>query len=235
MRTLALVVLAALAPGAAVAQEPARAVIERAITAHGGHEKLSRARADRARLQGSLYIGLSRVAFTNDVTVQLPRLYRSVVQMQEGNRTRTVVHCLENDQPTISLDGQPQAVSASHATQLRQTLELESALRLVPLLSDSRYTLQHLGDFKLEGRVVVGIRVAGRGQRDLKLYFDRQTALLVKTEHLLDGPGGQDVTQEAYYRDYREVGGWKRPGRVAAYRDGKKVMEAELIDAQPLP
>ena len=36
---------------------------------------------------------------------------------------------------------------------------------------------------------------------------------------------------EAFYRDHREVGGYRRPGRAAAYRDGRKVLEGELIDA----
>ena len=51
------------------------------------------------------------------------------------------------------------------------------------------------------------MRVQGKGQRDLKLYFDRQKGLLVKAEHLLDGVGGKDVHQEVYYSDYREAGG----------------------------
>jgi hypothetical protein len=231
MRTaLALVVLAGLAP-AVVAQESARAVIERAITAHGGREKLSRVRADRVRLRGVLHVGTARVAFTNEVTVQLPRYYRSVVEVRIESRTQTIIHVLTGDEASITIDGQPQTISASHRSQLRQTLELEGAMRLVPLLTDPAYRLTHLGTFQLQARDVVGIRVQGKGQRDLKLYFDREKALLVKAEHLLDGPGGKDVRQEVYYSDYREAGGYLRPGRMAAYRDGKKVMEAELIDA----
>jgi hypothetical protein len=66
----------------------------------------------------------------------------------------------------------------------------------------------------------------------LRLYFDQQTALLIKAEHLLDGPAGQDVRQEAFYSDYREMGGYLRPGKVTVHRDGRKVMDAELIQAQ---
>jgi hypothetical protein len=234
MRTaVALVVVAGLA-SAVRAQESPRAVIERAIVAHGGYEKLARVRADRVRFRGLLHVGGSSVAFTNEVTMHLPAHYRSVVQITDKGRSRTIIHALEGEQASITLDGQPQQVSGAHLAQLRQTLDLESALRLVPLLSDPAYTIAFLGAFACQGKEVLGIRVQGKGQRDLKLYFDRQTGLLVKTEHFLDGPGGKDVRQEAFYSDYREAGGYLRPGRLAAYRDGKKVMEAELIDAVPL-
>jgi hypothetical protein len=234
MRTaLTLVIVLGLGP-AVMAQESARAVVERAIAAHGGPEKLARLRAERVRLRGVLYVGGSRVPFANEVTVQLPHSYRSVVEVKIGSGTQTVVHVLTGDEASITIDGQPQTVPATHRSQLRQTLELESAVRLVPLLTDSSFTLTHLGTFQMQGREVVGLRVQGKGQRDLKLYFDREKALLVKAEHLLDGPGGKDVRQECFYSDYRESGGHLRPGRMAAYRDGKKVMEAELIDAVPL-
>jgi hypothetical protein len=234
MRTgLALVIVVGLAP-AIRAQEVPRAVLERAIAAHGGHEKLARVRADRVRVRGVLYVGLSTVSFTNEVTKQLPGRYRSVVQVADKGRTHTVIHRLDGDKASLTLDGQPQELSGSALTQFRQTLELESALRLVPLLNDPANVLTSLGTFALQGKTVVGIRVQGKGQRDLKLYFDSQSALLVKTEHRLDGPGGKDVVQEAYYSNYREAGGYRRPGRVAAYRDGKKVMEAELVEAVPL-
>jgi hypothetical protein len=226
---LVLVVLAGLAPVVG-AQESARAVVERAVTAHGGMEKLSRARADRTQMRGVIYVGKSAVPFTSEVTVQLPKKYRSVVQLRDGERTRTLVHDLDGDKASITIDDKAQPAQGTHLNQLRQTLELERALRLAPLLDEKEFTLTHLGEFKLFDRIVIGIGIKGQGQRDLKLYFDQQTALLVKTEQMIDGDG-KDVRQEAFYRDHREVGGHKRPGRAAAYRDGKKVMEAELIDA----
>lgn len=211
------------------AQETPRTVIERAIAAHGGYEKLSRARADRARLRGNVHAGSSVVPFTSEVTVQLPQRYRSAVTMGEGVAAHTIVHEMDGSQVTITVDGKPQSAQGAQVNQLRQTLELEAALRLVPLLDEKAYALSHLGEFGLLGRVVVGVGVRGQGQRDLKLYFDRETALLVKTEQLIDGLG-KDIRQEVYYRDHREVAGHVRPGRAAAYRDGKKVMETELID-----
>jgi hypothetical protein len=217
---------------AAPAQGTATAMIERAIIAHGGQQRLSSVRADKVKFKGTLHLGSSSVPFIDESTIQAPEQFKSVVRINEGTRTRTIVHILDGPKATITVDDQPQVVPGSLVAQMRQTLQLDQAMKLVPLLLDPAFHIEHTGEYQYNGRVVVGVRVTGRGQRDLRLYFDRETALLVKSDFLLDGPGGKDVRQEAFYSEYRDVGGYLRPGRVIVFRDGKKVMESELVEAR---
>jgi hypothetical protein len=221
------------AAGPAAAQEAPQALIARAIKAHGGAERLRLVRADWVQFKGTIQVGASGVPFVNETTVQLPAQLKSVVRLTVGGKTQTVVHLLDGDRASILIDGQPQTVSAAHLAQLRQTLQLDHAVRLVPLLNDPAFSLAAVGgEPVVNGRPALAVQVRGRGQKELLLYFDKATALLVKTEHLLDAPGGGEVRQEGYYSDFKDVGGFLRPGKVAAYRDGKKVMEAELIQAR---
>jgi hypothetical protein len=215
-------------------QETPHAVVQRAIAAHGGQERLSRVRADRVRSQGTLFVGTSSVPFRSETTVQLPSQFKNVIQVTTGNQTKTVVHLLDGDKAAILIDGQPQPVSAALLAQLRQTLQLNHLTRLVPLLTDPEFTLAWAGETTINGRPAVGVRVTGRSQRPVCLYFDKPSGLLVKAEQTLDGPGGRDVKQEAWYSGYRDLGGYRRPGKVTAYRDGQKVMEAELLEAEAL-
>ena len=227
--------LAALVPLVLARPESAltpRQVIERAIVAHGGYEKLAKSRAERLELRGTIYVGKTAVPFTNHVTLQLPGQYKSVVVLQQGDKRHGVVHLIDGDNAMVAIDGQPQTVNSLHLSQLRQTLQLEQAMRLVPLLSDPGFTLHPGQDYSYNGGVVTSVRVQGKSQRELVLFFDRATGLLVKSEHRIDGPGGKDVTQEAFYGDYREIGGHRRPGKVMIQRDGQKVMDVELVAAQ---
>jgi len=234
MRAFAIpVALMLLAGGALVADETPRQLIERAIAAHGGYERLASARAERLKLKGTMYAGASSVPFTSDQAVELPGRYRSAVRVTQGMNTHTVVHAIDGDKAAVWIDGRSMPVSATHRAQLLQALQLHQAMKLVPLLSDPSFTLRPLGQFTVNGRTVVGLRVTGKLQRDLTVYFGRETALLVKTDHLVDGPGGKDVRQEAFYSDYREMGGHRRPAKVVVYRDGKKVMEAEVVEVRP--
>jgi hypothetical protein len=229
--TTASFLLLTLAP-AAWAQDPARNILERAVVAHGGVERLSAVRADKVKLKGTLFLGKASAAFTDEIAVQAPGQFKSVVRLGEGQAAHTVVHLLDGEKATILVDGRAQPVTGAALAQMRQTLQLDQAMKLVPLLRDPAFHVSGLGEYRYNGRVVVGVRVEGRGQRDLRLYFDKETALLVKSEHLLDNPGGPDVRQEAYYADYRDVGGYRRPGKVTAYRDGKLISEAVLVEAQ---
>ena len=234
---LALVALCLVAPFI-VARPPSaltpRQVIERAIVAHGGYESLSKSRVERIELRGTMYVGKTAVPFTNSLAIQMPGQYKSVVVIQQGERWHGIVHLLDGDDAMVAIDGQVQTVNSLHLSQLRQTLQLEQAMRLVPLLSDPGFTLLPGQDYSYNGGAVTSVRVQGKSQRELVLYFDQQSGLLVKSEHRLDGPGGKDVTQEAFYSDYREVGGHRRPGKVTIQRDGQKVMDVELVDAKRL-
>jgi hypothetical protein len=232
VRTATLALLLASA-GSAGAQETARALIERAVKAHGGKERLARVGADRVKFKGNLTIGPSAVPFVGETTVQLPGRYKSVVQLS-APRPHTVVHVLDGDRAGITIDGRAQKVPDAQREQLRQTLQLDRAMRLLPLLSDPSFRVSLLGEATFNGRPALGVRVVVPGQREVRLYFDRATALLVKTEHFLPGADGKVVRQEGHYSAYREAGGYLRPGKVTAFRDGIKVMEAELLEARTL-
>jgi hypothetical protein len=218
--------------GQVPAQETPRALIERAIAAHGGMDNLTRSRADRVKLKGSLFVNGKTVAFTGETLVQLPDKFKNTIQTSVDNRTFTVVQILNGEQTWVTLDGQPQKVEGTALAELRQTLQVARAMRLVPLLSDKTYNLSLLGESKVGDRAALNIKVAAKGHKDLLLYFDKETSLLVKSEHVLDDGAGKDVKQEEFYSDFRDLGGFKRPVKMTVFRKGAKVMEAELLDVK---
>jgi hypothetical protein len=223
---------ALLFPGVAPGQETPRALLDRAIKAHGGYERLAKVRADKVKLQGKIVLGSGEVPFVNETTVQLPEQFKSVVQLTSEGRAHTVVHLLDGDKATILLDGKAQPVDPAVGAQMRQTLHLDQALRLVPLLSGTTYKLTSLGESPVNGRPALGLKVSVHRQEEMCLYFDKQTALLVKTVHILPTPRGKPVRQEGYYSAFRDLGGYLRPTKVSAFRDGKKVMEADLVEVK---
>lgn len=233
MRTLA-VTLGLLLAGLARGDESPRQLLERACAAHGGRPTLARAHAERLTLKGTIHVGAASVPFAEDRAVQLPARYRSEVRVTQGSASHSVVHALDGDKAAIWVDGREAPVTATHRAQLLQAMQLSLAMKLAPLLDDPSFAFFGMGRFSLDGRPVVGVRVVGKLQRDLTLYFDEATARLVRSDHLVDGPGGKDVRQEAHYSDYRELGGHPRPCKVVVFRDGKKVMDAEITDARPI-
>ncbi len=236
MRKLLLVACAAVCSlGAAPAPtiDEAQAIVERAVKAHGGYDRLSRVHADRVKYKGVLIVNGRETPFVADTTVQLPGQFRNVLQLQ-GDRKTVFVQVINGDKVYLAIDGQPQKVDENVTTELRDTMRLNQAIRLVPLLTDKAYKLEPLGELKVEDQPCLGVKASAKGRRDVRLFFNKESGLLVKTEHGLDDGAGKEVVQEEFYSNFEDVKGYKRPMKVAAYRNGKKIMEADITDVQYL-
>ena len=225
-----------LCAGNAFAEDKPRDIIERAITAHGGQEKLAKITCDKVKAHGVMHVGDDDVPFTTETYVQLPAQFKSTVVATQNDRKRTIVQILNGGKTSVTVDGQPIKVTVASDLEMRENMHLERAVRLVPLLADKAFELAHLEDTKVNDQPVFAVKVSMKGHKDLRMYFDQATNLLVKTEHKLEEPKeGKEFTQEEYYGDFKDLGGgFKRPTRITVYRDGKKIMEAKLTDVKYL-
>jgi hypothetical protein len=232
---IAIPALILLPPAPALAQpDAARAIIEQAIKAHGGEERLARNRADKVKLEGTLYSPGGTAPFVAETTVQLPAQFKTTLEVRTPDgKTHTLVHLVNGDKVTVLVDGrvdkQPDPAALA---ELRDIRLLDRAIRLVPLLRERGYDLAVTDDVKVNDRPAAGVRVTMRGRKEMRLYFDRELGLLVKTEHVLGDGSGKEVREERYFGDFKDVAGHKRPFKVIAFRDGKKLMEARVVDVK---
>jgi hypothetical protein len=218
--------------GKASAQESPVTVIERAIKAHGGLEQLARARADRVKIKGTVLEGGREMTFSGETLVQLPGQLRNTMQIADDKKTILVQQVVNGKEAWVAVNGQPQKLEANVLAGLHETMFLTRAVRLVPLLRDRTYDLSLGSESKVNDRPCTTVKVAVKGHKDLILSFDKETGLLVKTEHFLTDPNGKDVKQEEFFSDFKEVEGYKRPMKIAYHRDGKKIIEAEITEVK---
>jgi hypothetical protein len=229
------VVLFVGSPAMVWAQDEARAIIQRAIQAHGGADALGRVRADKVKFKGTLVLQGHNTPFTAETIVQLPSKYKNVLEMNHNGDKHTIVHVINGKDIYITLDGRALKPEPAQLAEIRSGLELERAKRLLPLLEDKSYQLAVLEPMQVNDRPAVGVRITGRGRREMRLYFDKEFGLLVRAENRIDGgKGKEEVRQHFFFGDFKDIGGYKRPTKVHAYRDGKQIMDAELLDAKLL-
>jgi len=212
------------------AAESPQQLLARAIRAHGGEERLMADRAEQVQMRGMHYVGQAKVPFTNTITLHWPGRFKSVLSLGKTH----VINLLDGERAALMVDGQAQKMPATQLSQMRQTLALNHIMRLVPLVRDKAVSLTPLGEYTIQGTAVVGLAVKRAGWPEVKLFFDKQTALLRASEQVLHTPGSTPVVQQARYSDHRDVGGYVRPGTITVYRDGKKVMQAVLVQARRL-
>jgi hypothetical protein len=230
---LSLVVIVALVGRLPAADDEPRAIIERAIKAHGGQERLEKLKTDRVTLKGTMTINDKPVEFTGETTVNLPSQLRSVTVLMLEPKPRTIVQLLNGDKATVAIDGQPQPVVASAVQEIRDIMMLNRAERLTPLLSDKAFELTALDESKVDDKPVVGVKVRLKNHADLKMFFDKDSGLLVKTEHVRE-ESKKKITQEEFYSDFRDVDGYKRPRKTVVHRGGKPFLEMEEVEVKYL-
>lgn len=229
--TLAAGLVLALAASAR-AQDGARAVIEKAIKAHGGEAQLAKLRADRVEAKGTVYLNDMQVPFTATTLVQLPGQFKNTMRIALKNGPATVVQVLNGDKGWVSVNGQVREAEGKELAQMKDMMYLDRVVRLTTLLQDKGYELQAAGESKVNDRPAVGVLVKSQGHKDVQLFFDKDSGLLVKTEHQVTNERQKEVRQEELYSDFRDLGGFRRPMKVVAYQDGKKTMEGELTDVK---
>jgi hypothetical protein len=213
--------------------DAARAIIERAIKAHGGQERLEKLKAERVTLKGTMTLNEKPVEFTGETTLNPPSQMRSVTELMLEPKPRTIVQLLNGEKAVVAIDGQPQPVVASGVQEIRDIMMLNRAARLTPLLSDKGFELTVLDESKVNDKPVVGVQVRLKNHTDLKMYFDKESGLLVKTEHLRE-ESKKKVTQEEFYSEYRDVDGYKRPKKTVVHRGGKPFIEMEEVEVKYL-
>jgi hypothetical protein len=223
----------------ASAQDKPEDVIKRAIKAHGGEDKLGRATCDKAKVNGVIHIGDEDVQFSSEEYVQLPSQFKNTVTLTLNGRKVTLVQLLNGDKAQVLQDGQPLKVTAAAEAEMRETMHLNRCTRLVPLLKEKGFELTMLPEAKVNEQPANVVKVALKGFKDLTLYFDKGTDLLVKSEHMHDdakeGQDRKEVKQEEYYSKFKDLGGgYTRPLHMAVYRDGKKVVEMEVLELKYL-
>jgi hypothetical protein len=231
LSTVTLALLLGLA-GRARAQAEARAIIEKAVKAHGGAENLDKVRAERLKAEGKLFLPDGETTFTSETTVQLPDRFRHVMTYKIKTDVQKRIEVLNRDKGWLSLNGKTEELKGDSLLKMKEMFYMDRVVHLSTLLKDTGYELTPLKEIKVNDRAAVGVKVASKGHKDISLYFDKTTSLLVMAEHRETYQ--KEVTQQEYFSEFKEMNGTKRPMKVVAYADGKKLLEAEVKEIKQL-
>jgi hypothetical protein len=222
-----------LAPLPVQAQPAVRALLEQAITAHGGEKSLTTLKAGYLQSQGTAYVP-GPVQVTHLTVYQLPDRLKQIQEIDGQGQKVRIVTGFAHEKAWMTVNGQNREVDKKMLTEIGEALHLLRVNRLVALREKS-YRLAALPEIKVTNRPAQGLRVSRDGHRDVDLYFDRDTHLLVMLAHRVPDPrSGKEVTEVRLYSDYHSVNGVQEPRKVVMWRDGQKFLEGEVTEAQIL-
>lgn len=206
-------------------------IVDRAIRAHGGEERL-------AGLTGCVM--RSRTAFTDgvtsdsEVTVQLPGRYRSSSTLSSGVKSRASVMVIDGDQGWSKTGDltlpYPAAFLGSFKKNSLPYTGPRDILRLRARQKNPACHFTATGETSVGGRPAVGLLMKLDGGSQQTWYFAKDTGLLLKEETRTASFEGEDTVTATLYEDYQDFDGFPLARKATSERDGKTYSTRELID-----
>lgn len=209
------------APGAPTADQ----VLDKYIQALGGAEKLSNLTSFVAK---GTYQGFGDEKRPLEIFAKAPAGRTTIVHEPLGDTTRTFdgragwIAAPETNQPVPVL-----TLTGGDLEAAQVDAQLSFPARIKQAFSEWRVGLPST----IDDREVQVLQGTSAGQLPVKLYFDKQSGLLVRQLRYTDSPVGLNPTQ-VDYSDYRDVSGVKLPFRwTVTWLDGRSTFE--LSEVQP--
>lgn len=233
-------VLSAAALLAALAYQPARAadepkdIVAQAVKAHGGEEALTKYKGVQTKTKGKITLpGVGEADYAQEVSLMIPGKLKDVMELKVAGQTVNILTIVDGDKITLEVNGKALDETDKVKDAMKDVGHVMAVARMVPL-KDKAYELSLIGDDKVDGRKVVGVRVSKKGEKDVSLYFDKETHLIAKVEfRTTDAATGNEVTEERLPSDYaKNKDGIPVPKKVVVKRDGKTFLEAEVLETR---
>jgi hypothetical protein len=216
-------------PGRAADDKEAQAVLDKAIKALGGAEKLG-AKAFTWKAKGTISIMGSDNEFTSNSTAQGLDHFRTEFEGDFGGNKITGVVVLKGDKGWGKFGDMGMELDKERLANEKRNLYLQLVPATVVPLKGKGFKVEAAGTEKVGDKPAAVLKVTGPDGKDFKLYFDRESGLPVKQVAKVVGFDGGEFTQETTYGGYKDFGGIKKATKLESKRDGEKFVAQEITE-----
>jgi len=227
---VASVVFAGLGTSARSAEQDAKAVLDKAIKAVGGEERLSKVKAFTWKGKTSIKFGENENEFDGRMTIELPDRSRN----EFSNEQFQGVIVLNGDKGWRKFGENVMEMDAESVERDKRTLYLLAAPTLLVTLKGKGFSVDSAPEEKVDGKPAAGIKATGPDGKTFTLHFDKESGLPVRMEARVVGFMGEDFTQVSTFSDYKDFDGIKKATKVVNTRDGQPFMTSHVTEFKPL-
>ena len=213
------------------AEAKAKAVVDKAIKAAGGEEKLAKVGAYTWKNKASVNFNGNESEFDGKVTVQGLDHYRN----EFGNDQFQGVIVLSGDKGWRKFGENASDIDGEGIAREKRTVYLSATPVLLVPLKGKGFKLASAADEKVGDKAAAVVKVTGPDGKEFTLYFDKETGLPVKLVAKVTGfNNGDEFTMETTYADYKDFDGIKKATKIESKRDGEAFMKATISEFKVL-
>ncbi len=212
----------------------ARALVERAIKAHGGAEAVGKFKASVVGFKGTFHGMGEEIPMTGEVSTFGAENLKADVEVEAGGQKFRVVNVVAGDKGWNKIAADTKEMGKDEVAEAREQQHAGWVASLAPLVGGGAgYALAPAGELLVNDKAALGVKVSAKGRRDVTLYFDKATGLLARFDATVKDEGsGREVAQETVTVGYTDVQGTRQSAKFRVTRDGKLYLEGEATSHQ---
>jgi hypothetical protein len=221
------------------AADDVKDILTKAAKAHNS-EKLEKYKAAKSKSKGKMNLaGVGEVEFTQEVAAMEPNKVKDVLELKVGEQTIIRTLWYNGDKMVVEANGKEVKLSDDMLKDIKERFKdaehMGKVAKLLPLLKGKGYEMSLVGEEKVEGKPAVGVLVKAKGQKDITLYFNKETGLLAKVQHRTKVEGtDKEVTEDRIIVEYEKADGVPLAKKLLIKHDGEKYIEAEVVERKML-
>lgn len=234
MKTFACFVGIVLLGCVARADDDAMAVVDKAIKAHGGEDKLAKNRAGQWNGKGTMTAVGRTFAYSGTYYVQFPDKLRFDMDAEFMDMKMKLTVVSDGKKAWEAADGMVREMAKEKFEEFEHTRYGIHLCQLLPL-KEKEYTLKATSEAKVNDKLALGVKVARKGKREVTLFFDKESGVLVKLQTKVkdEFAGWKEVKQENYF-EFKDMDGLKVMHKMTIKRDGMLFIEEEFSEQKVL-
>ena len=210
----------------------ANAIVDKAIAALGGAEKLGKLDAFSWKAKGTITFNGNENDFTSQVTIKGLEQYRR----ESGNDQISIVVVVDGAKGWRKFGDMSSELEGDMLANEKRMLYLNVIPITMVAIKGKGFKYEAAGEEKVGDKPAVILKVTGPDGKDFTLSLDRESGLPVKVvaKNMLGFQPGQEYTSETTYANYKDLGGIKKATKVEVKRDGEAFQSWEITEFKVL-
>jgi hypothetical protein len=208
----------------------AKAILDKAISALGGAEKLGKVNAFSWKSKGTITFNGNENDFTGQVTIKGLDQYRR----EFGNDQFNAVVVVDGAKGWRKFGDNANELEGDGLANEKRAIYLNVVPITLVALNGNGFKFEAAGEEKVADKPAVVLKVTGPDGKDFKLYLDKESGLPVKLVAKVLSFQGDEYTSETTYGDYKDFGGIKKATKLEIKRDGEPFQTWEVTEFKVL-
>jgi hypothetical protein len=210
------------------------AILDKAIKAVGGEEKLKKLDAMSWKANGAITFNGNSNNFTSEVTVQGLDHYRLDLEGELNGNPIKVKVVVDGKKGWRKFGDEAMEMDEDSLANEKRRVYLQVIPTRLSVLKDKAYKLEAADEQKVGDKPAAGIKVTGPDGKDFTIYFDKESGLPVRVVAKVIGFDQQEHTEDTTIKDYKDVDGIKKAMKSETKSDGEDFIKTEITGFKAL-